>query len=389
MVSGIWRTQRGRQAGSRGRTFQAGSESRGRSEASLPEASWAKWSFMGKLEAGTAWRLVHGIRFCPTHTGRRAKFQAEALFSKCWLSSKGHSDTEGPGDAAGRKLVGAPTCVDLPVGWGTAASQPAGVWQSQGAAVTLRRRLQDERRVELIGNIREVSPNPFLLSRGCSGCREGPDGMGWVCDHSDTRVVTEGGWSPGCLGLGMCEWRGNLSRVLFPHVSTCLPLNRLGPTLVSFTCCLLGLERSSVPSVPSPSLWSCETQLRCSCRCEGVRLPHLHTALPSVTMVLAAHPCDGAFRVSCLLPSCILCRDVLHDIYFFTFSHAPFPWPSLQRWIHWIGWSWALEFLTHLWPCCVSEAEAQQQREMCCVLHPGLKEELPEWSSENRKTLSL
>ena len=144
MDSGIWRTQRGRQAGSRGRTFQAGSGSRGRSEASPPEASWAKWSFMGKLEAGTAWRLVHGIRFCPTHTGRRAKFQAEALFSKCWLSSKGHNDTEGPGDAAGRKLIGAPTCVDLPVGWGTAASQPAGVWQSQGAAVTLRRWLQDE-----------------------------------------------------------------------------------------------------------------------------------------------------------------------------------------------------------------------------------------------------
>ena len=283
----------------------------------------------------------------------------------------------------------APTSVDLPVGWGTATSQPAGVWQSQGAAVTLRRRLQDERRVELIGNIREVSPHPFLFSRGCSGCQEGPDGMGWVCDHSGTRVVTKGGWSPGCLGLGMCEWRGNLSRVLFPHVSTCLSLNRLGPTLVSFTCCLLGLERSSVPSVPSPSLWSCETQLRCSCCYEVVRSPHLHTALPSVTMMLAAHPRDGAFHVSCLLPSCILCRDVLRDIYFFTFGHAPFPWPSLQRWIHWIGWSWALEFLTHLWPCCVSEVEAQQQREMCCVLHPGLKEELPAWSSENRKTLSL
>lgn len=100
--------------------------------------------------------------------------------------------------------------------------------------MTLRRLLQDESGVELIGNVREVSPDPILLSRGCSGCREGPDGMGWLCDHSGAGVVSEGGWSPGSLGLGMCEWRGNLSTVLFLHASTCLSLNGPCPALIPF-----------------------------------------------------------------------------------------------------------------------------------------------------------
>lgn len=66
--------------------------------------------------------------------------------------------------------------------------------------MTLRRLLQDERRVELIGNVREASPDPILLSRACSGCGEGPDGMGWLCDHSGGCV--QRGLEPGLPGPG-------------------------------------------------------------------------------------------------------------------------------------------------------------------------------------------
>ena len=70
--------------------------------------------------------------------------------------------------------------------------------------MTLRRLLQDESGVELIGNVREVSPDPILLSRGCSGCREGPDGMGWLCDHSGAGSCLRGAgarapWAWGCV----------------------------------------------------------------------------------------------------------------------------------------------------------------------------------------------
>ena len=51
---------------------------------------------------------------------------------------------------------------------------------------------------------------------------------------------------------------------------------------------------------------------------------------PLVTMVLPARARDGAFHGSCLPPNYILCRDVLRDIYFFTFGHGVFPWPGLQ-----------------------------------------------------------
>ena len=60
------------------------------------------------------------------------------------------------------------------------------------------------------------------------------DQMGWGGCATTQVVVSKGGWSPGCLGLGMCEWCGNLSTVLFLHVSTCLSLNGPCPALIPF-----------------------------------------------------------------------------------------------------------------------------------------------------------
>lgn len=182
-----------------------------------------------------------------------------------------------------------------------------------------------------MGTSRRCLPIHFCFHGVALGAEK--DQMGWdgcattQAQGSCPRVAgAQAAWAWGCVS-DMEISRGCCSHMC-PHA---FPLTGWAPHWYPLPCCPLGLERSSVPSVPSPSLWSCETRLRCSCRCEGVRSPHLHTALPCVTMVLAAHPRDGAFRVSCLPPSCLLCRDVLRDIYFFTFGHAPFPWPGLQR----------------------------------------------------------
>jgi len=51
--------------------------------------------------------------------------------------------------------------------------------------------------------------------------------MGWLCDHSGAGVVSEGGWSPGSLGLGM--WRADSHRE-DEHISRPLNLN-VSPSL--------------------------------------------------------------------------------------------------------------------------------------------------------------
>lgn len=68
--SGVWkRTWRGWLMESR-RTYKQVRGLRGRREASPPEASWRSEAAWESWRAGTAWHLVHSIRFCPTRMGR-------------------------------------------------------------------------------------------------------------------------------------------------------------------------------------------------------------------------------------------------------------------------------------------------------------------------------
>ena len=334
--SGVWRTRRGQQVGSRGRTFQAGAGSRGRREASPLEASWVKWSCVGKLEAGTAWRLVHSIRFCPTHMGRRPKFQAEDSFSKCWLSS---------------------CCVPEDIEWyrrsrwcSKKETELLPVWTyrwdwaqqlaSQQGCDSLREWLWPwggccRTRVEWswLGTSGRCLPIQFCFHGVALGDEK--DQMEWggcVTTQVQGSCLRGAGarapWAWGCVsGVEISQQCCSYMR---PHA---FPLMGRAPHWYPLPCCALCLERRSVPSVPSPSLWSCETRLRCSCRCENVRPPHLRMALPSCHHG-AACTCPR-WRLSCVVSPAqhILCRDVLRDIYVFTFGHVAFPWPGLQWWI--------------------------------------------------------